>query len=79
MRVNCSSYRVWTEGVFETEPELCNLLLEDVIHHVDIIRDSAAEALAAILDSYPKQVDDVMTKLFDMYQDKLVVSTYFRI
>ncbi len=37
------------------------------------MRESAADALAAILDDYPQQVDEVLKKLFEMYQDKLVV------
>ena len=71
------SARIWTDGSFSSDPELCNLILEDTIYHESVIREAAAEGLAAILDEYADQVDDVLKKLFDMYQDKLHVSFQF--
>ncbi|XP_030828154.1 eIF-2-alpha kinase activator GCN1-like isoform X1 [Strongylocentrotus purpuratus] len=64
---------VWTDGNFKGSPELCTMLLDDVIHDIAVIRQSGAAALSAILAENPEELDKVMSILFKKYQEKLVI------
>ncbi|XP_063969205.1 stalled ribosome sensor GCN1-like [Lytechinus pictus] len=64
---------VWTDGNFTGSPELCTMLLDDIIHDVAVIRQSSAAALSAILAQNPEELDKVMDVLFKKYQEKLVI------
>merc|ERR1740131_818046 len=45
--------------------------MEDVAHPVGVVREAAAEALAALLEANQQQTGAVLTQLLDRYQDKL--------
>ena len=67
-------YRLWDEAALEIDPDLCSLTIVDVIHSQDVVRQSAALALAALLEEYRKEIEGTLSKLFSLHQDKLLVS-----
>ncbi|XP_033102350.1 eIF-2-alpha kinase activator GCN1-like [Anneissia japonica] len=62
---------LWESADLQVHRDLCQLLLEDVIHHEEVIRSAASEALENVLNEFPDQVDGVLKKLFEIYEDKL--------
>lgn len=58
----------------ELQPDICSVLIKDVIHHEEAVRQAGAEALSKGVEEYRSQTRDVMTKLMELYQEKLYVS-----
>lgn len=57
-----------TEGLVE-------MLLDDVIHPVNVIQEAGAKALAALLKlQKPEVTDNTLKQLLKIYHDKLTVS-----
>merc|ERR1719431_625564 len=63
--------KLWDSAALSTSPALCLLVLEDVAHPVGVVREAAAEALAALLAEDGDQTGAVLTQLLDWYEDKL--------
>lgn len=59
----------------ELQPDLCSLLIKDVIYHEEAVRQAGAEALSKAVAQYQNQAAEVMNKLTEIYQEKLYVST----
>lgn len=60
----------------ELQPDLCSLLIKDVIYHEEAVRQAGAEALSRAVAQYQNQAAEVMNKLTEIYQEKLYVSTF---
>lgn len=58
----------------EVQPDLCSLLIKDVIYHEEAVRQAGAEALSKAVAQYQNQAAEVMNKLTEIYQEKLYVS-----
>lgn len=67
--------RLWESMGLELQPDLCSLLIKDVIYHEEAVRQAGAEALSRAVAQYRKQAAEVMSKLTEIYQEKLYVST----
>ncbi|OWK60172.1 Translational activator GCN1 [Lonchura striata] len=63
--------RLWESMGLELQPDLCSLLIKDVIYHEEAVRQAGAEALSRAVAQYRKQAAEVMSKLTDIYQEKL--------
>uniref|UniRef100_A0A8C0I9W8 GCN1 activator of EIF2AK4 n=1 Tax=Bubo bubo TaxID=30461 RepID=A0A8C0I9W8_BUBBB len=53
------------------QPDLCSLLIKDVIYHEEAVRQAGAEALSRAVAQYRNQAAEVMNKLTEIYQEKL--------
>lgn len=58
------------------QPDLCSLLIEDVIYHEAAVRQAGAEALSQVVARYQRQAAEVMGRLMEIYQEKLYVSSW---
>ncbi|NXK45456.1 GCN1 kinase, partial [Chauna torquata] len=63
--------RLWESMGLELQPDLCSLLIKDVIYHEDAVRQAGAEALSRAVAQYQNQAAEVMNKLTEIYQEKL--------
>merc|ERR1719357_1225606 len=63
--------KLWESASLATSPALCLLVLEDVAHPVSVVREAAAEALAALLEEDGEQTGAVLTQLLESYEEKL--------
>ncbi|XP_044304801.1 eIF-2-alpha kinase activator GCN1 [Varanus komodoensis] len=63
--------RLWESMGLELQPDICSVLIKDVIHYEEAVRQAGAEALSKGVEQYRNQTKDVMTKLMDIYQEKL--------
>ena len=54
---------------------LCNLLADDVTHDVKCVRDASARALSAAIAVHPDQVQQTLTSLLTVFEEKLYVSS----
>ncbi|XP_053325705.1 eIF-2-alpha kinase activator GCN1 [Spea bombifrons] len=63
--------RFWETMGLELQPELCSLLIDDVIHHEEAVRQAGAEALSHAVAEYRGQATEVMKKLVNIYHEKL--------
>uniref|UniRef100_A0A4W3H8T3 GCN1 activator of EIF2AK4 n=1 Tax=Callorhinchus milii TaxID=7868 RepID=A0A4W3H8T3_CALMI len=63
--------KLWDTMGLELQPDLCSLLIKDVIYHEEAIRHAGAEALSNAVAQYQSQAAQVMTKLIEIYQEKL--------
>ncbi|OXB71660.1 UNVERIFIED_CONTAM: hypothetical protein H355_015599, partial [Colinus virginianus] len=63
--------RLWESMGLELQPDLCSLLIKDVIYHEEAVRQAGAEALSKAVAQYPNQAAEVMNKLTEIYQEKL--------
>lgn len=52
---------------------MCSPLVEDVIHDEEIIRQAAAEALAATLNHHREYVTPIIDQLLQKYEEKYQV------
>uniref|UniRef100_A0A670ZVW9 GCN1 activator of EIF2AK4 n=1 Tax=Pseudonaja textilis TaxID=8673 RepID=A0A670ZVW9_PSETE len=66
--------RLWVSMALELQPDICSILIQDVIHHEQAVRQAGAEALSKGVEQYRSQTKDVMAKLMEIYQEKLYVS-----
>ena len=64
---------LWTEAQLDLIGDLCTMLLEDIVHDEEVVRSSAAEALAAALKQHKDFVPGVLHKLLEIYEEKLYV------
>lgn len=55
------------------ESELCAMLVDDVVHEQEVVRQAAAQALAAAVEEHPDQVDTILQLLLSVYEDKAYV------
>lgn len=54
-------------------------MIEDVIHHEEVVRSAGAEALSSAISQYQEQSTTVLSQLTELYHQKLYVSiTYNR-
>ncbi|XP_043572024.1 eIF-2-alpha kinase activator GCN1 [Chiloscyllium plagiosum] len=63
--------QLWSTMGLELQPNLCSLLIKDVIYHEDAIRQAGAAALSNAVAQYQSQAAEVMAKLIEIYQEKL--------
>ncbi|XP_036613862.1 eIF-2-alpha kinase activator GCN1 [Trichosurus vulpecula] len=63
--------RLWEAMNLELQPDLCSLLIDDVIYHEAAVRQAGAEALSQAVARYPRQAAEVMGRLMEIYQEKL--------
>uniref|UniRef100_A0A8C4JSD7 GCN1 activator of EIF2AK4 n=1 Tax=Dromaius novaehollandiae TaxID=8790 RepID=A0A8C4JSD7_DRONO len=63
--------RLWESMGLELQPDLCSLLIKDVIYHEEAVRQAGAEALSRAVAHYQNQAAEVMSKLTEIYQEKL--------
>uniref|UniRef100_A0A8B9G653 GCN1 activator of EIF2AK4 n=1 Tax=Amazona collaria TaxID=241587 RepID=A0A8B9G653_9PSIT len=63
--------RLWESMGLELQPDLCSLLIKDVIYHEEAVRQAGAEALSRAVAQYRNQAAEVMNKLTEIYQEKL--------
>lgn len=59
----------------DLQPDLCSLLIDDVIYHEAAVRQAGAEALSHAVARYQRQAAEVMGRLMEIYQEKLYVSS----
>ena len=52
---------------------LCSVLLEDVAHDVEVVRNAASPALAAAITEHPDVAPFILQQLLDLYEEKLKV------
>lgn len=57
--------------------DLCPLLIEDVIHHEEVVRSAGAEALSSAVSQYQDQSITVLSRLTELYHQKLYVSVMY--
>ncbi|KAM4051160.1 stalled ribosome sensor GCN1 isoform 1-T1 [Anomaloglossus baeobatrachus] len=69
--IKAQSERFWDDLDLKLRPDLCSLLITDVIHHEDAIRQSGAEALSHAVATYRHQASEVMIRLIQLYHEKL--------
>ncbi|XP_073675995.1 stalled ribosome sensor GCN1 [Garra rufa] len=63
--------KLWQALCLDLVPELCSLLIEDVIHHEEAVRSASAEALSSAVGQYHEQSATVLTQLTELYHQKL--------
>ncbi|XP_063000268.1 stalled ribosome sensor GCN1 isoform X1 [Elgaria multicarinata webbii] len=63
--------RLWESMGLELQPDICSVLIKDVIHYEEAVRQAGAEALSKGVEQYRSQTQDVMAKLMEIYQEKL--------
>ncbi|KAM9331114.1 stalled ribosome sensor GCN1 isoform 2-T2 [Gastrophryne carolinensis] len=61
----------WDLLGLELQPDLCSLLIKDVIHHEEAVRKAGAEALSHAVAEYRNQATEVLKKLVELYHEKL--------
>jgi hypothetical protein len=66
--------RLWSTLGLDLQPDLCSLLIDDVIYHEAAVRQAGAEALSQSVARYQQQAAEVMGRLMEIYQEKLYVS-----
>ncbi|XP_056628816.1 eIF-2-alpha kinase activator GCN1 isoform X1 [Triplophysa dalaica] len=63
--------KIWETLCLELVSDLCPLLIEDVIHHVEDVRSAGAEALSIAISQYKDQSTTVLSRLTELYHQKL--------
>uniref|UniRef100_A0A8C8VR02 TOG domain-containing protein n=1 Tax=Pelusios castaneus TaxID=367368 RepID=A0A8C8VR02_9SAUR len=63
--------RLWESMGLELHPVLCSLLIKDVICYEEAVRQASAEALSMAVGQFQNQAAEVMSKLMEIYQEKL--------
>uniref|UniRef100_G1SPJ5 Stalled ribosome sensor GCN1 n=2 Tax=Oryctolagus cuniculus TaxID=9986 RepID=G1SPJ5_RABIT len=66
--------RLWSTMGLDLQPDLCSLLIDDVIYHEAAVRQAGADALSQAVAHYQRQAAEVMGRLMEIYQEKLYVS-----
>ncbi|KAM9194723.1 stalled ribosome sensor GCN1 [Dugong dugon] len=62
---------LWSSMDLDLQPDLCSLLIDDVIYHEAAVRQAGAEALSQAVARYQQQAAEVMGRLMEIYQEKL--------
>ena len=63
--------QLWKSAELSVSSMLCLLVLEDVAHPVGVLKQAAADALAALLENNRDQTRTVLTVLLERYDEKL--------
>uniref|UniRef100_A0A8C7AYU9 GCN1 activator of EIF2AK4 n=1 Tax=Neovison vison TaxID=452646 RepID=A0A8C7AYU9_NEOVI len=63
--------KLWSMMGLDLQPDLCSLLIDDVIYHEAAVRQAGAEALSQAVARYQRQAAEVMGRLMEIYQEKL--------
>ncbi|XP_069071140.1 stalled ribosome sensor GCN1 isoform X2 [Pleurodeles waltl] len=63
--------RLWDAMGLELQPDICSLVIRDVIYHEEAVRQAGAEALSSAVSQYRDQSSNVMKKLMEIYEEKL--------
>ncbi|ETE58940.1 Translational activator GCN1, partial [Ophiophagus hannah] len=50
--------RLWVSMALELQPDICSILIQDVIHHEQAVRQAGAEALSKGVEQYRSQTKD---------------------
>ncbi|KAL0610568.1 eIF-2-alpha kinase activator GCN1 [Plecturocebus cupreus] len=69
--------RLWSVMGLDLQPDLCSLLIDDVIYHEAAVRQAGAEALSQAVARYQRQAAEVMGRLMEIFQEKLYVSDLY--
>ncbi|XP_053558036.1 eIF-2-alpha kinase activator GCN1 [Bombina bombina] len=69
--IRTQAERFWEAMGLELQPDLCSLLINDVIYHEEAVRQAGAEALSHAVAEYCDQATPVMNKLIELYHEKL--------
>ncbi|XP_075070961.1 stalled ribosome sensor GCN1 [Mixophyes fleayi] len=69
--IKAQAERFWESLGLELQPDLCSLLIKDVIYHEEAVRHAGAEALSHAVSEYRNQATEVMKKLVELYHEKL--------
>uniref|UniRef100_A0A8C5P6E8 GCN1 activator of EIF2AK4 n=1 Tax=Leptobrachium leishanense TaxID=445787 RepID=A0A8C5P6E8_9ANUR len=69
--IKSQAEKFWESMALELQPELCSLLIDDVIYHEEAVRQAGAEALSHAVEEYRDQATDIMNKLIAIYHEKL--------
>ncbi|GAB6030116.1 hypothetical protein CHUAL_005795 [Chamberlinius hualienensis] len=64
---------LWDSFGLKAQLALCNELLSDILHPIDVIRRSASSALAAVLSVYKNEGPAVLHNLLELYREKLTL------
>ncbi|KAG8189603.1 hypothetical protein JTE90_018959 [Oedothorax gibbosus] len=62
---------LWKTLGFSKCPELCDLILKDVVNNEILVRQSAADSLASLFEDFPEKTAETITKLLEIYHEKL--------
>uniref|UniRef100_A0A8C2VN10 GCN1 activator of EIF2AK4 n=1 Tax=Chinchilla lanigera TaxID=34839 RepID=A0A8C2VN10_CHILA len=62
---------LWSTMGLDLQPDLCSLLIDDVIYHEAAVRQAGAEALSQAVAQYHRHAAEVMGRLMEIYQEKL--------
>ena len=60
----------------QVESELCMMLVDEVVHKEQVVREAAAAAIANAIECHPDYVEAVLQELLDVYDAKLYVRYY---
>ncbi|GBM59452.1 eIF-2-alpha kinase activator GCN1 [Araneus ventricosus] len=63
--------KLWKDIRFSKTPDLCTYVLDDVINKEELVRQAAADALAALLNDFPDKTATIIDKLLEIYHEKL--------
>ncbi|KAG8596974.1 hypothetical protein GDO81_002124 [Engystomops pustulosus] len=69
--IKAQAERFWESLGLTLKPDLCSLLITDVIHHEEAVRQAGAEALSHAVDAYQNKASEVMKNLIQLYHEKL--------
>ncbi|OCT98218.1 hypothetical protein XELAEV_18010449mg [Xenopus laevis] len=69
--IKAQAEKFWEALQLELQPELCSLLIKDVIYHEEAVRQAGADALSHAVAEYQHQATTVMNKLIAIYHEKL--------
>ncbi|KAM4808080.1 stalled ribosome sensor GCN1 [Rhinophrynus dorsalis] len=69
--IKTQAERFWESMDLELQPDLCSLLIKDIIYHEEAVRQAGAEALSHAVSEYLSQATTVMKKLIEIYHEKL--------
>ncbi|KAG8455790.1 hypothetical protein GDO86_001836 [Hymenochirus boettgeri] len=69
--IKLQAEKFWENMDLELQPDLCSLLIKDVIYHEEVVRQAGAEALSHAVAEYQSQATPVMKKLIELYHEKL--------
>ncbi|XP_035228033.1 eIF-2-alpha kinase activator GCN1-like [Stegodyphus dumicola] len=63
--------KLWNDLEFTKCAELCTLILNDLINPEALVRQAAADALAALFPDFPEYIAPTIEKLLEIYHEKL--------
>ncbi|KAF8792212.1 eIF-2-alpha kinase activator GCN1 like protein [Argiope bruennichi] len=63
--------RLWKDIGFSKSSDLCTYVLDDVVNKEELVRQAAADALAALLNEFPDKTSAIIDQLLEIYHEKL--------